>query len=51
VADGSVVGMSDSDTAAVRELLRDSFTRLIEHVDDLADGLTDELSWWRRFDV
>jgi hypothetical protein len=47
VADGSVVGMSDSDTAAVRELLRDSFTRLIEHVDDLADGLTDELSWWR----
>ncbi|MDT5362127.1 MAG: hypothetical protein QOC69_3889 [Mycobacterium sp.] len=47
MADGSVVGMSDSDTAAVRELLRDSFTRLIEHVDDLADGLTDELSWWR----
>jgi hypothetical protein len=47
VADGSVSRMSDSDTAAVRELLRDSFTRLIEHVDDLADGLTDELSWWR----
>jgi hypothetical protein len=39
--------MADTDTAAVRELLRDSFTRLIEHVDDLTDGLTDELSWWR----
>jgi hypothetical protein len=39
--------MSDSDTAAVRELLRDSFTRLIEHVDDLTDGLSDELSWHR----
>ena len=39
--------MSDTDTAAVRELLRDSFTRLIEHVDDLTDGLSDELSWHR----
>jgi len=39
--------MADTDTAAVRELLRDSFTRLIEHVDDLTDGLTDELSSWR----
>jgi hypothetical protein len=47
VADGSVSRMSDSDTAAVRELLRDSFTRLIEHVDDLTDGLSDQLSWHR----
>jgi hypothetical protein len=38
--------MSDTD-AAVRELLRDAFTRLIEHVDDLTDGLTDELSTYR----
>jgi hypothetical protein len=36
--------MADSDDAAARELLRDSFTRLIEHVDDLTDGLTEELS-------
>ncbi|MFZ0903503.1 MAG: mycothiol transferase [Mycobacterium sp.] len=33
--------MSSPDTAT-RELLRDAFTRLIEHVDDLTDGLTDE---------
>jgi hypothetical protein len=33
--------MSDSDAAA-RELLRDAFTRLIEHVDELTVGLTDE---------
>jgi hypothetical protein len=39
--------MADSDDAAARELLRDSFTRLIEHVDDLTDGLTDELSTFR----
>ncbi|UXA14241.1 mycothiol transferase [Mycobacterium sp. SMC-8] len=32
---------------AARELLRDSFTRLIEHVDDLTDGLTDELAYYR----
>jgi Protein of unknown function (DUF664) len=35
------------DNAAAQELLRDSFTRLIEHVDDLTDGLTDELSNYR----
>ena len=29
--------MADS---AIRELLRDAFTRLIEHVDELTDGLT-----------
>jgi hypothetical protein len=42
--------MVDSDpdaVAAVRELLRDSFTRLIEHADDLTDGLTDEVSFYR----
>ncbi|MGP4057623.1 mycothiol transferase [Mycobacterium sp. 4D054] len=32
---------------AARELLRDSFTRLIEHVDDLTDGLTDEVAYYR----
>jgi len=30
--------------AAARELLRDSFTRLIEHVVELTDGLADEVS-------
>ena len=39
--------MSDSDAASAQELLRDSFTRLIEHVDDLTDGLADEVSFWR----
>lgn len=39
--------MAENDNAAARELLRDSFTRLIEHVDDLTDGLTEELSSWR----
>jgi hypothetical protein len=42
--------MADSDdrgVAAVRELLRDSFTRLIEHVEDLTDELNDELSIFR----
>jgi Protein of unknown function (DUF664) len=34
-------------SAAVRELLRDSFTRLIEHVDELTDGLSDELASWQ----
>jgi hypothetical protein len=38
--------MSGTD-AAVQELLRDAFTRLIEHVDELTDGLTDELSDYR----
>jgi hypothetical protein len=33
--------MPNSD-AALQELLRDAFTRLIEHVDELTDGLTDE---------
>ena len=33
--------------AAARELLRDAFTRLIEHVDELTEGLTDEISNYR----
>lgn len=33
--------------AAAQELLRDSFTRLIEHVDALTDGLTDDLATYR----
>ncbi|WNG88303.1 mycothiol transferase [Mycobacterium sp. ITM-2016-00317] len=32
---------------AARELLRDSFTRLIEHVDDLTENLTDEVAYYR----
>jgi hypothetical protein len=32
---------------AAQELLRDAFTRLIEHVDELTDGLTDEVSSYR----
>ena len=35
------------DAPAARELLRDAFTRLIEHVDDLTDGLTDAVSFHR----
>ncbi len=44
---GTLTGMSDPRTHAARELLRDSFTRLIEHADDLTDGLTDEVSYYR----
>ena len=36
-----------STDAAAQELLRGAFTRLIEHVDDLTDGLTDEISSYR----
>jgi hypothetical protein len=36
--------MSDS---AIRELLRDAFTRLIEHVDVLTDGLTEDEANYR----
>jgi Protein of unknown function (DUF664) len=38
--------MSSTDAAA-QELLRDAFTRLIEHVDELTDGLTDEQASYR----
>lgn len=34
-------------TDAAREILRDSFNRLIEHVDALTDGLSDEVSFFR----
>lgn len=34
-------------TDAAREILRDSFTRLIEHVDGITEGLTDEVSSYR----
>jgi hypothetical protein len=47
MAAGSVDFMADTDSDAVRELLRDSFTRLIEHVDDVTEGLTDEVSFHR----
>ena len=33
--------------AAAQELLRDAFTRLIEHLDELTDGLSDEVSNYR----
>lgn len=39
--------MAHSDETAARELLRDSFTRLIEHVDELTDGLSDEVALYR----
>jgi hypothetical protein len=38
--------MPNDDTAA-RELLRDAFTRLIEHVDGLTDGLTEDQANYR----
>jgi hypothetical protein len=39
--------MADSDVEVVREVLRDAFTRLIEHVENLTDGLTDETAFFR----
>lgn len=39
--------MADSDVAVVRDILRDAFTRLIEHVENLTDGLTDEAAFFR----
>ncbi|BBA86566.1 MULTISPECIES: mycothiol transferase [Mycobacterium] len=38
--------MATSDAAA-RELLRDAFTRVIEHVDELTDGLTEQVANYR----
>ena len=35
------------DVPAAREILRDAFTRMIEHVDNLTDGLGDEVSFFR----
>jgi Protein of unknown function (DUF664) len=37
----------DTPAAAAQELLRDAFTRLIEHADDLTDGLIDRVSDYR----
>ena len=37
----------ESDAPAAREIVRDAFTRIIEHVDDLTDGLSDEVSFFR----
>lgn len=40
--------MADSaDAPAARELLRDSFTRLVGHVDDLTEDLSDDVSFYR----
>lgn len=40
--------MTGTDTAAaLRDLLRDAFTRLLEHVDEVTDGLTDEVATYR----
>jgi hypothetical protein len=39
--------MAQANIDAARELLRDSFTRLIEHADDITDGLTEEVSSYR----
>jgi hypothetical protein len=38
---------AEKTAAATQELLRDAFTRLIEHVDELTDGLTDDTSNYR----
>jgi hypothetical protein len=38
---------AEKTAAATQELLRDAFTRLIEHVDEITDGLTDETSNYR----
>ncbi|WP_409428144.1 mycothiol transferase [Mycobacterium sp. SMC-11] len=40
--------MTENDpNAALQVLLRDAFTRLIEHADELTDGLTDEVADYR----
>lgn len=39
--------MASPETAAVQELLRDAFTRLIEHAGDVCQGLTDEIADYR----
>ena len=38
---------TDKDASAAKELLRDAFTRLIEHVDELTGGLPAEVSDYR----
>ncbi|MGE2719520.1 mycothiol transferase [Mycolicibacterium celeriflavum] len=39
--------MADSEAEVVRDILRDAFTRLIEHVENLTDGLTPEAAIFR----
>lgn len=39
--------MATSDAAAAQELLRDAFTRLIEHADEVTDGLTEAVADYR----
>jgi DinB family protein len=39
--------MPDTGASAAQEILRDAFTRLIEHVDDLTGGLTDDVATYR----
>ena len=39
--------MASNDAEAVRALLRDAFSRLIEHVEGLTDGLTDDIAFYR----
>jgi Protein of unknown function (DUF664) len=43
----SVGAVADPDVLALRELLRDAFTRLVEHVDELTDGLTEHVADYR----
>lgn len=38
---------STDDAAVIRDLLRDAFSRLIEHVDEITEGLTQEVSAYR----
>lgn len=42
-----MTGTETAANAALRDLLRDAFTRLVEHADELADGLTDEVANYR----
>jgi hypothetical protein len=44
---GTVENMTDPDGAALRELLRDAFTRQMEHVEELTDGLTEDVALFR----
>ncbi len=39
--------LDDHDAPAARELLRDAFTRLVEHVDALTDDLSEDVSSYR----
>lgn len=45
------LGDADADADAAREILRDCFTRLIEHVESITDDLSDEMSSYRPADT